>query len=75
MNKRQAKKQYKKTVKLIKTGRSKGISVTIINNGFIDKNGKLCDSEDKDARFITFKYPKIYRTKGILTELANTSRV
>lgn len=60
MNKRIAKKKYKKALDVMSHGRKKGISVTIKNHGFVDEHGKECDPlETVGARYIQFKRPKI----------------
>lgn len=59
MNKRQAKKRYKKALHDMKTGRKRGISVSIINHGYVDKNGKDCSHATEGARLIYFKRPRI----------------
>lgn len=59
MNKRIAKKKYKKALEVIKTSRKTGIEVTIINQIAVDKNGKPCDAMEKESRIITLKRPKI----------------
>lgn len=58
MNKRQAKKKFRKALELMETGRKTGVGGTIINQTIVDKNGKPCSPQQKDARFITLKYPK-----------------
>lgn len=59
MNKRIAKKKYKKALELMKNGRETGITVTIINQIYVDENGKTCNPQDKGSRLITLKRPKI----------------
>jgi len=59
MNKRQAKKNYKKALQIMKTSHQTGLGVKIINQAFVDKNGKMCDAMESDSRFITLKRPKI----------------
>lgn len=59
MNKRIAKKKYKKALEVMKTSRKTGIGVAIINQIAVDKNGKQCDVMEKGSRIITLKRPKI----------------
>ena len=59
MNKRIAKKKYKKALDVMNTSRRTGTRVLIINQAFVDKNGKPCNPQDEGSRFITFKRPKI----------------
>ena len=66
MNKRQAKKNYKNAIQDIKDGRKRGISITIINQEIVDKEGHHCNpSEPKteDAHLIRLKRPIIKRMK------------
>ena len=63
MNKRIAKKKYKKALQTMETARKDGISVSIINQVFVDENGKECSPEDKGARMIILKRPRIKYTK------------
>lgn len=59
MNKRQAKKKLKKTMLYIKKyARKDGVNIIIKSQDFVDKNGKSCDPNQEDARFITLKRPK-----------------
>lgn len=64
MNKRIAKKKYKKALEVLKIGRKTGVGVTITTRAFVDKNGKPCNLEDEGSRFITFKRPKIKYIKS-----------
>lgn len=64
MNKRIAKKKYKKALEIIKTSRKTGIGVTIINQIVVDENGKPCDVMEKGSRLITLKRPKIQYFKS-----------
>lgn len=59
MNKRQSKKRYKKALELIKAGRKADVSVSIINQIYVDGNGKKCDFPQKDGRLIMLKRPQI----------------
>lgn len=59
MNKRIAKKKYKKALEVMKTSKKTGIGVAIINQIAVDKNGKQCDAMEKGSRIITLKRPKI----------------
>ena len=65
MNKRIAKKKYKQALEARKTARKMGISVVIINQMIVDKNGKPCDAQEKGSRWITLKRPKIRYIKSI----------
>lgn len=64
MNKRIAKKNYKKALQTMEAVRKDGVSVSIINQVFVDKNGKECNPEDKGARLITLKRPRIKYIKN-----------
>lgn len=65
MNKRIAKKKYKKALDIAKTSRKTGIGVVIIGQIFVDENGKQCDAMEKGSRLIILKRPKIqYFKKG-----------
>lgn len=55
MNKRVAKKRYKKALEMGKAG----AGVVIINQMSVDKNGKPCDAMEEGSRLITLKRPKI----------------
>ena len=59
MNKRIAKKKYKKALEIMKTSRKTGITVKIINQISVDTNGKICGAMEKGSRIITLKRPKI----------------
>lgn len=59
MNKRQSKKRYKKALELMKAGRKAGVGVSIINQIYVDGNGKKCDSPQKDGYLIMLKRPQI----------------
>ena len=59
MNKRIAKKKYKKALEAMKTSKKTGIGVAIINQIAVDKSGKQCDAMEKGSRIITLKRPKI----------------
>lgn len=63
MNRRIAKKQYKKVLNDAKTARKRGVSVLIQNHDYVDQNGKLCDAMAEGARFITLKRPRIQYIK------------
>ena len=65
MNKRIAKKKYKKALESIKDLSRKGVSISIMNQAFVDKNGKPCNPEDEGSRFITFKRPQIKYIKSM----------
>lgn len=64
MNKRIVKKKYKKALEAIKTSRKTGVAVVIINQIFVDENGKPCDAMKKGSRIITLKRPKIQYIKS-----------
>lgn len=59
MNKRVAKKKYKKALEVMKTSRKTEIGVTIINQIAVEKTGKLCDVMEKRSSLILLKHPKI----------------
>lgn len=60
MNKRIAKKRYKKAVEIMRTHKEYGLSaVMIITQICCDENGKPCDPMQPDARMIILKRPKI----------------
>lgn len=61
MNKRVAKKKYKKAVEIMKNPKAHGLAaVMIINQACVDKNGQPCDlMEDPNSRMILLKRPKI----------------
>ena len=63
MNRRIAKKKYKAAMELMKTSTKDGYTVSIINQIFVDKNGKICSSETEGARLITLRRPKIVYNK------------
>ena len=64
MNRRIAKKKYKAAMELMKTSTKDGYTVSIINQIFVDKNGKRCSSETEGARLITLRRPKIVYNKS-----------
>lgn len=65
MNKRIAKKRYKKALNAMRH-HIPGIStVSITNYIFVDKNGKECDPAQKDARYIKLRRPKIRYVKEV----------
>lgn len=64
MNKRIAKKKYKQALEARRTARKTGISVMIINQIFVDENGKPCDAMKKGSRLITLKRPMIRYIKS-----------
>lgn len=59
MNKRIAKKRYKKAIDAMLHGRKVGTSVLIKNMGVVDEHGKECDISEPGARAILFKRPQI----------------
>lgn len=59
MNKRQAKKRYKKAVEFLKAARKEGVGVSITNQIYVDENGKKCDAPQKGGRLIMLKRPQI----------------
>lgn len=61
MNKRIAKKKYKKAVEIMKDPEVHGLAaVMIINSVCVDKNGQPCDPMEKlNSRMILLKRPKI----------------
>lgn len=65
MNKRIAKKRYKKALNAMRYY-IPGISmVSITNYIFVDKNGKECDPAQEDARYIKLRRPKIRYVKEV----------
>lgn len=65
MNKRIAKKRYKKALNATRH-HIPGIStVSITNYIFVDRNGKECDPAQEDARFIKLRRPKIQYVKEV----------
>ena len=64
MNRRIAKKKYKAAMELMKTSTKDGYTVSIINQIFVDKNGKRCSSETEGARLSTLRRPKIVYNKS-----------
>ena len=63
MNRRIAKKKYKNALERMKTARKDGLSISIINQVFVNENGKECSPSDKGARLITLRRPRIKYTK------------
>lgn len=62
MNKRQAKKRYKKALELMKASRKNGIGVMIVNQRIVDKNGKSYDvtkEMQEDYHMVKLKRPQI----------------
>lgn len=60
MNKRIAKKKFKKALRKMESGRGDGVSVVIKTQTYVDRNGKECDPlETPNARFIHLKRPRI----------------
>lgn len=60
MNKRIAKKNFKKVFKEMESIRGNGVSVIIKTQVYVNENGKECDPlETQNARFIQLKRPKI----------------
>lgn len=59
MTRRVTKKRYKKTLDAMKRPIPGMSAVMIINQAYVDKNGKVCSPMQKGARFITLKRPKI----------------
>ena len=60
MNKRIAKKKYKKAVEIMKNPKAYGrAAVMIVNQVCVDANGRPCDPMQPDARMIILKRPKI----------------
>lgn len=47
----------------MKTARKDGLSISIINQVFVNENGKECSPLDKGARLITLRRPRIQYTK------------
>lgn len=65
MNKRIAKKRYKKALNAMRHY-IPGISmVSITNYIFVDKSGKECDPAQEDARYIKLRRPKIRYVKEV----------
>ena len=64
MNKRIAKKRYKRAVEMMKTSRKTGIGVMITNSIPVDKTGKPCEDHKKVAGTIILKRPKIQYFKS-----------
>lgn len=59
MNKRIAKKKYKKALEAMKNSVQTGVGVVIVKHNWVDKNGKPCEAMESGSRFITLKRPKI----------------
>lgn len=53
MTRRVAKKRYKKALDAMKRPMPGMSAVMIINQAYVDKNGKVCSPMQKGARFIT----------------------
>lgn len=70
MNKRIAKKKYKKAVEIMKNPKAHGFaSVMIINQACVDTNGQPCDPREKpDSRIIRLKRPKIIYIRDCKTD-------
>ena len=64
MTKRIAKKRYKKALSAMKHPIPGMSAVMIINQTYVDKNGKTCDPMQEDARFITIKRPRIQHVRA-----------
>lgn len=64
MNKRIAKKKYKEALEKSQTSAKNGISVSIVNQIFVDQNGKECSPETEGARLIMLRRPRIVYSKG-----------
>lgn len=64
MNRRIAKRKYKAARELMKTSAKDGYTVSIINQIFVDKNGKRCSSETEGTRLITLRRTKIVYNKS-----------
>ena len=63
MNKLIAKKRYKAALKQIETTINDGVSVSVINQVFVDKNGKECSPDTEGGRLIMLRRPKIVYKK------------
>lgn len=62
MNKRQAKKRYKKALEHMKATRKNGIGVMIVNQRIVNKNGKAHDVMQKPQEgysLVKLKRPQI----------------
>lgn len=59
MNRRIAKKKYKKVLEIMKNSVKTGIGVNIVNQISVDKNGKPCNAMQPGIRLITLKRPRI----------------
>lgn len=70
MNKRIAKKKYKKAVEIIKNPKAHGLaSVMIINQACVDTNGQPCDPrKNPNSRIIHLKRPKIIYVRECKTD-------
>lgn len=64
MNRRIAKKKYKAALKKMETSAKDGITVSVVNQIFVDKNGKKCSFETEGARLIILKRPRISYKKA-----------
>ena len=63
MNKRIAKKWYKAALIQMATSIKDGVSVSVINQVFVDKNGKECSPDTEGGRLIMLRRPKIVYNK------------
>lgn len=70
MNKRVAKKKYKKAIEIMKDPKANGLAaVMIINQVCVDKNGQPCDPmETSNSRMILLKRPKIIYVRDCKTD-------
>lgn len=71
MNKRIAKKKYKKAVEIMKNPKEYGLSAAmIITQICCDENGQPCDPMQPDARMILLKRPKIIYIRNNEADIA-----
>ena len=70
MNKRIAKKKYKKAVEIMKNPKAHGLAaVMIVNQACVDTNGQPCDPmENPNSRIILLKSPKIIYVRDCKTD-------
>lgn len=64
MNRRIAKKKYKAALQQMTTSVKDGVTVSVVNQIFVDKNGKECSAETEGARLIMLKRPRISYQKN-----------
>lgn len=76
MNKRIAKKKYKKAVEIMKNPKAHGLAaVMIVNQACVDTNGQPCDSmENPNSRMILLKRPKIIYQSSLKNNMKSSLR-